>query len=101
MLLVMSKITQDCWKDNPSARLTALNIKKKLAKLKEADPTMSQFDEAAEDIDVRRLREKLQRESEECIRVAHAFNRNEPNNLHNNKHDSDPIGHHAGPVIIA
>ncbi|CAG0912791.1 unnamed protein product [Notodromas monacha] len=71
LLMAMSQITQECWKENPFARLTALRIKKTLAKLKEVDPAMSRFDEAAEDIDMKRLREKLQRESEENIRSAH------------------------------
>ncbi|XP_035218409.1 activin receptor type-1-like [Stegodyphus dumicola] len=37
-LLAMTKLMKECWHQNPSARLTALRVKKTLAKIAAADP---------------------------------------------------------------
>jgi hypothetical protein len=74
-LLTMSQLIQECWKAYPNARLSALRIKKTLAALKVGDETAARFEEAAEDSDIKRLREKLQQESEENMRMAQILNK--------------------------
>ena len=44
-VLVIWKITARPGKENPSVGVTALNIKEKMAKLKEVNPTMPLFDD--------------------------------------------------------